>query len=76
MTPVANTASGQAAMAVAQNMAQDRDGVAVLNEDGIIQYTGAYADACEYMEANGLRPHCNCELVDLQPGYMVGFEAY
>lgn len=40
----------------------------VLGLDGELLYSGTL-DQCEtFMQCEGLRPHCNCELVDLTDG--------
>lgn len=77
MTPVfANPdGGGMASPALGALLSQDRDGVAVLNDDGIVLFTGTMLDASSYMERHSLAPHCNCELVE-DHAYIVGFEAF
>ena len=75
MTPVANTESGRAAPALGANMSGDRDGVAVLDEDGVVVFTGCAADAAAYMGRHGLAEHCNAEVIENR-AYMIGFEAF
>ena len=72
MTPT--TADG-AAMTLGRNMAQDRDGVAVLDDEGVVLFLGAWADAQRYMDEHDLQQYANCEVVDIEPSYMIGFEA-
>ena len=72
MTP---TTSEGATINLVRNMAQDRDGVAVLDDEGVVLFLGAWADAQRYMDEHDLKQYANCEVVDLQPSYMIGFEA-
>lgn len=37
----------------------------VLDEEGELLFAGSYYQAQVFMEAEGLRPDCNCELVDI-----------
>jgi len=72
MTP---TTSEGATINLGRNMAQDRDGVAVLDDEGVVMFLGAWADAQRFMDDHGLQQYANCEVVDIHPSYMIGFEA-
>lgn len=40
----------------------------VLDEDGELLFSGDHQQAHVFMETQGLRPDCNCELVDTSQG--------
>lgn len=75
MTPITMNESGRAAPALGQMMAGDRDGVAVLDDEGVVVFTGCHADAYRYMCDHGYVEHCNAEIIENR-GYVIGFEAF
>lgn len=75
MTPVLMTEGGRAAPALGRMMAGDRGGIAVLDEEGVVLFTGGHADAQAFMCRHGYKEHANCELIENR-GYVVGFEAF
>lgn len=75
MTPIINTESGPASPVMGIDAAIDRDGVAVLDVDGVCLFTGTYFDAVRYMDDHDLQPHCNAEVIENR-GYLIGFEPF
>lgn len=77
MTPAFMAESGYSAAVMGVLAQQDRDGVAVLDDiDSTVLFQGNYSDAQDFMGMRGLTPHFDCELVDNDPRFMVGFEAF
>lgn len=75
MTPTVSTDNGFAALVPGYIGSPDEAAVMVLDLDGDVLFHGLEADAQEYMAAQGLRPHCNCELVE-ETEHAIGFEAH
>lgn len=77
MTPsfISAEHGGRVAPVLGCNMAQDRGGVAVLDESGVVRFVGDHMDALRYMDAAGLVEHDNAELVESR-SYVVGLEAF
>lgn len=75
MTPVMSTESGRAAPIVGANMAGDRDNVAVLDEDGVVAFTGCALDAVAFMATRRWVEGIHCEIVE-DRAYCVGLEPF
>lgn len=75
MTPTMSFEGARVAPTLGQGMAGDRDGVAVLDEDGVVVFTGCAADAVAFMATAGLVEHCNAELIENR-SYLVGLEPF
>jgi len=55
-------------------MSPDRDGVTVLDDQGVPLFSGAEVDVQRFMDAYDLVPHCNCELIEAIVESVVSFQ--
>lgn len=58
------TLSTGAQLSPGRFMSPDRDGVTVLDDEGVPLFSGAEIDVQRFMDAHDLIPHCNCELIE------------
>jgi len=75
MTPAFQTEGGRVAPTLGRDISGDRDGVAVLNEDGVVVFTGCAMDAVAFMATHDLVEHCNAEIIENR-SYSIGFEPF
>lgn len=76
MNPVfASPEGGMVSPVLGADVSQDRDGLAVLNEDGIIVFIGCAMDAVAFMATHGLVQDWDCEIVENR-AYSVGLEPF
>ncbi len=75
MTPAFMGEGGMVSPTLGVDQSQDRGGVAVLDEDGIVVFTGCAMDAVAFMATHGYVEHCNAEIIENR-SYLIGFEAF
>lgn len=75
MTPAFQTEGGRMAPTLGVDQAGDRGGVAVLDEDGVVLFTGHAMDAVAFMATHGLVEHWDCEIIENR-AYTVGLEPF
>ena len=68
------TLSNGATFTPGRFMSPDRDGVTVIDEDGVPIFSGTDVDVQRFMDAHDLVPYCNCELVEAISQHCVSFQ--